>query len=998
VVPFINEVVSLDGEDPGAGASFFHPSFQVRFRNIGTSSGSDHFDLWLIDDVFLGEPDANPLMAVSPVLLSDTLLVGALSTNTVSVSNIQSLPSSLSFTVSEDPPADWLSVQPLSGVVPSGQSEMLNVVLDASQVSSGSYSANLIITANDTSNAADTVSVILVVNEAPMIRVEPDSIHRFLEADVIDSTTFTIYNDGLGPLDILAIEDDEINSGSVWTPSYVQKQKETVYEEKGEELPKSGIEMPFGSGGPDPFGYKWIDSDEPNGPSYTFTDISGSGAVVTLLPTGTFDAKDEGMATINLPFNVSYYGAEYNQLQVNSNGFITFDISFFANAFTNQGLPNFWDDLDGSAAGDIYYQHNANQFIIQWDNWGHYPSGTQNMKFQVVLFANSSKIWLVYENIDDQGSSSFGIENADGTVGLEIAFDQIYAHNQLLTQISKGADWLSQNPTSGSVPPGDSLEIKLVYNSTGLALGTYNAKVIVSSNDPVSSIVELPKMTLSVVELADNIVINEIMYNPQESGADSTEYIELINNDTVMADMSGWWFTDGIEYLFPPETYLDPGEFIVLAYDTSAMHSIYGNIPNLYQWTNGVLSNSGDEIILGNQFGETVDSVKYNDTPPWPTLANGSGPSLELINPNLDNSLAINWEASDTTVAQLGTPGAVNSVLGVGPTARIQVIHNAADPSMDSVDVYLNGLLFLENHKFRSATPYFDAPAGEQLNLGIARGNSRSITDTIANFVTTLEKNQTYAAFASGVVDSSLFSVNPDSQDIGLNMYFMLGGRENSSTAGEVDLASFHGITDGFIMDVKLSGITDLIFNNHAYGNFYDYVAITPNGYTLEIWNSSSSQHVYNYAVDLSAYADSAMIMFHSGFMVPDSNQNGAESGLFAVTPSGKVLEFSSLVALEEENLSIPQTFDISQNYPNPFNPTTNIKYQLPEATDVNLVIYNILGQKVRTLVNNRINAGFHTVEWDTRNDAGVKISTGVYIYRFQAADFVRTKKMILIK
>jgi len=428
------------------------------------------------------------------------------------------------------------------------------------------------------------------------------------------------------------------------------------------------------------------------------------------------------------------------------------------------------------------------------------------------------------------------------------------------------------------------------------------------------------------------------------------------------------------------------------------MYSVYGNIPNLYQWTNGVLSNSGDEIILGNQFGETVDSVKYNDTPPWPPLANGSGPSLELINPNLDNSLAINWEASDTTVAPVGSPGAVNSVMGVGPTARIQVIHNAADPSLDSADVYLNGLLFLEDFKFRSATPYFDAPAGEQLNLGIAWGNSRSVNDTIANFVTTLEKNQTYAAFASGVVDSSLFSINPDGQDIGFNMFLMSEGREKSSIGGEVDLASFHGITDGFIMDIKLSGITDPIFNNHAYGRFYDYVSITPNVYTLEIWNSSSSQHMHNYAVDLSTYADSAMIIFHSGFMVPDSNQNGKVHGLFAVTPSGKILEFSSLVAIGEEDLSIPKTFDISQNYPNPFNPTTNIKYQLPEAADVSLVIYNILGQKVRTLVNNRVNAGFHTVEWDGRNDAGVKISTGVYIYRFQAADFIKTKKMVLMK
>jgi len=96
--------------------------------------------------------------------------------------------------------------------------------------------------------------------------------------------------------------------------------------------------------------------------------------------------------------------------------------------------------------------------------------------------------------------------------------------------------------------------------------------------------------------------------------------------------------------------------------------------------------------------------------------------------------------------------------------------------------------------------------------------------------------------------------------------------------------------------------------------------------------------------------------------------------------------------------LGLPTTYDISPNYPNPFNPTTTIKYQLPQSSDVTLSIYNILGQKVRTLLNSRIEAGYHSVEWDGRNDAGAKVGSGIYIYRFSAGDFLKVRKMILMK
>ena len=99
-----------------------------------------------------------------------------------------------------------------------------------------------------------------------------------------------------------------------------------------------------------------------------------------------------------------------------------------------------------------------------------------------------------------------------------------------------------------------------------------------------------------------------------------------------------------------------------------------------------------------------------------------------------------------------------------------------------------------------------------------------------------------------------------------------------------------------------------------------------------------------------------------------------------------------------KDRFGLPSSYGISSNYPNPFNPTTTIRYQLPQQSDVKLYIYNVLGQKVKTLVEGSIEAGYHSVVWDGRNDMGIQLASGIYIYRFSADDYFKVQKMILIK
>ncbi|MCB9089898.1 MAG: Ig-like domain-containing protein [Calditrichae bacterium] len=92
-----------------------------------------------------------------------------------------------------------------------------------------------------------------------------------------------------------------------------------------------------------------------------------------------------------------------------------------------------------------------------------------------------------------------------------------------------------------------------------------------------------------------------------------------------------------------------------------------------------------------------------------------------------------------------------------------------------------------------------------------------------------------------------------------------------------------------------------------------------------------------------------------------------------------------------------PQDFALMQNYPNPFNPATLIQFQIAQASPVRLDIYNILGQKVRTLVNEPLPAGRYTAVWDGRSDAGSGVSAGIYFYRLQAGDYAKARKMVLM-
>ncbi|GAB4344023.1 MAG: hypothetical protein Kow0037_32450 [Calditrichia bacterium] len=99
-----------------------------------------------------------------------------------------------------------------------------------------------------------------------------------------------------------------------------------------------------------------------------------------------------------------------------------------------------------------------------------------------------------------------------------------------------------------------------------------------------------------------------------------------------------------------------------------------------------------------------------------------------------------------------------------------------------------------------------------------------------------------------------------------------------------------------------------------------------------------------------------------------------------------------------DEALPLANRIELFQNYPNPFNPSTAIEYWLPAAEPVELVIYNVLGEKVRQLVSGQRESGLHRMVWDGRDETGQRVASGVYLYQLKTPSLTRTKKMMLVR
>lgn len=348
---------------------------------------------------------------------------------------------------------------------------------------------------------------------APTIDADPDSLHQVMinNTTVIDTVALSNISSGNSTLDYqIAFTNNTFPTGSVIL-SLLPKQdlvNESNKDDKNNPAITYGQSIE-GQGGPDAFGYKWIDSDAPNGPAYVWNDITSTGTLVTAwTPTSTFDPKDEGIAgPFSLGFNFKFYGNNKSNIYISSNGLILFN-TISSDIFTNASIPTpsipneyiapFWDDLDGTSQGTVHYKQEPNKFIVQFTNWQKY-SATGSLTFQIVLHSNG-KINFYYNNMNATlNSATVGIENSAGAVGLQVAYNAAYVKNNLAVQFAAEPDWLSANTASGTLYNGNLVNVLITFRSEDYPVGEYSMNMVVTSNDPAKPTLTVPiRMTITI--------------------------------------------------------------------------------------------------------------------------------------------------------------------------------------------------------------------------------------------------------------------------------------------------------------------------------------------------------------------------------------------------------------------------------------------------------------------------------------------------------------------
>ena len=182
-----------------------------------------------------------------------------------------------------------------------------------------------------------------------------------------------------------------------------------------------------------------------------------------------------------------------------------------------------------------------------------------------------------------------------------------------------------------------------------------------------------------------------------------------------------------------------------------------------------------------------------------------------------------------------------------------------------------------------------------------------------------------------------------------------------------------------------------------------DYAVV---GAPMDDDNGISSGSAYVFKRTGTSWAQEAKLLPSDGAVGDDFGWSVSISGGYAVvgayldddngTDAGSAYVYSGFttpVGVENEEVGLPVEFSLSQNYPNPFNPVTVIEYELPEASEASLVIYNLRGEEIARLVDGQQQAGYHKVIWNASN-----VASGVYFYRLQAGNFVQTRKLVLLK
>ena len=942
----------------------------------------------------------------------------------------------------------------------------------------------------------------VLIAHPPVITVEPENYNVTIIAgdSLKGEPPLTINNLGEGVLRyrILSMPGGSHNSVLQFEPATRDYPEEyfSMVLEKDEIDPRKGAPVVYNAGGPDQFGYYWVDSDEPGGPAFNWIDITNVGTEITWL------GDDDNVGFFPIGFSFPFYGLSFNMFRFCTNGFISFTSTSYD--WSNDPIPNqsvfnliapFWDDLNYDTNSSAYYLFDGEKLIIQCNNV--LKGYSERNTFEIVLYPDGTIVFQYLSMQTPSISATIGIQNYDGSDGLEIAYNTNYVHDRLAIYISTGVPWIEFDHTSGTLVQGSIDTVEVEFNSKNISVDTVlYANIVVRSNDPVDSSVVIPTR----VEIITAEVITGAIFsagNPLEN-AGAQVWDDYPNGSIIDTDTTG---TDGKYFLTVPPV---GGIYTVRAYARGYVpafkEKVPGNTENLNfalkpvvsilpttEWVDFFSNNSNfwdGPVQIGDVItAEDPDNVTcsiftvnkpshygfmpvYRDDDTTPDIDEGAQPGDTLtfrINGFLAQPLGPDspvWTSHgeirnvDLYVAEIDT---IDIPLITGWNLVSWYVITAEDstheilkdilPNVIVVLGYENGgLTYKPDLSTYSNLQIMDHLHGYWIKMAQADtlrviGNPADClqtpiycesgwnlvsylpkdenADSVAHAFTTVIDNTVRAyGFKNGAMtfdpnmpeyntlhvlcptfgywiyltrDDTLIYPEPLPNiecPYGDPMLFkmIVSAEQNWGTVAPTnEWINIFG--EGIKLDGKLLPAGTRIFAKDPHGVVCgEFVVTTPGKFGfMPVYRDDPSTNF-----DEGAAPGDEISIYFNDFEIPVKvtwNRFGDGVDLGAIITS---------VVGELSNL--PKEYNLSHNYPNPFNPETTIKIQLPKNSYVTLKIYNMLGQLVRTLVAEDKKAGYYQVVWDGRDNHGVLVANGIYLYRLKAGDYEKTRKMILLK
>ncbi|MCB2212196.1 carboxypeptidase regulatory-like domain-containing protein [bacterium] len=702
-------------------------------------------------------------------------------------------------------------------------------------------------------------------------------------------------------------------------------------------------------GGPDAAGYIFMDSQEAGGPTFDWIDLTATGTVIDSL----WDTNYVGPYPIG--FSFPFYGSTYTEFWVHSDGAIAFVDYPSSIGLGNDPLPStdvhgptvcfFWDDMDpgdpqGGHVNRNYYETmtigTQQALVLHCDDFAEYGTNYDQLDVNVILFEDGT-IKIQYDDVDvdlDINGETIGIQNLDGSdpgvIALEASYNADpadYPFNQLAIQFEQLTPDATLDGTVTELGSGDPIVGADVtygsFSTTTDDFGYYSFADLYSGTTNTLSVSMLgyfpyeSDITLAVGANTQDVTLEMI---PPPDYLNSFE----VNGDPFFDDGNGEW---------------EWGEPVNLGGDHDGPGSAFDGTNAWATNLDGVHTDTGGNRWLTSGYFELGDApvlsyyhwFDYND--------------------NYDGyNFNISLDGGDTWILLQPDIGYSGLCSYTGFTDQ-EVFYNDETPPTPG------------EMEWAQVTYDLSAYANETVVFGF-----QHIASTVVSY---------YGVCFDYVQGWDLMDVPPPQATVDISI---ITGADVPAEGGEIVYNLFLENNTGMVQTANLW-----------------LSATLPNMSNYNIWN-------YNYTflpgyaagegmvVDVPAFAPAGdyMLTINLGVFPNFSLYNDSEpfnkaaagvasTGDFNLSGSKPVLVGTAIAADEAEATVVPTEFELGQAYPNPFNPTANFSVSLPEAADLNVRVFNVMGQQVAELANSRTNAGVHNFTFN-----GANLSSGVYFIQAQ--------------